>query len=134
MKYSQIKIFCAIRHLISTYQILSHVVGIAFAFSDSSFNSVSTSKCFVLSEVIFLFTFCSLSLKSVFLTKLSVFFTQYHSFLRVKFMSSNIKIMIMISSNFIFSVINFYVMVSFFGKITKIRYCILNSSKSSTSS
>ena len=47
--------------------------------SDSSFNSFSTSTCFVLFEVTFLFKFFSLSLKSVIFTKSAI------SFLLAKF-------------------------------------------------
>ena len=49
--------------------IKSPFVDNALTFSDSSFNSFSTSTCFVLFEIRFLFNFFSLSSKSFFFIK-----------------------------------------------------------------
>ena len=47
-------------------------VGITSTIFHGSFNSFSTSTCFVLFKVTFLFNFFSLSSKSVFLTKSAI--------------------------------------------------------------
>ena len=51
---------------------VSPFVDITSTFFDSSFNSFSTSTCFVLFEVTLIFKFFSLSSKSLFFTKLTV--------------------------------------------------------------
>ena len=88
--------------------------------------------------------FSSVLFKSIFFTKLAILFllaklTCFNlavKFSDVKFLSSNIFIKIMISSNFILNCINFCIMVSFLNmvRLNYIRYFISNSSKSSSSS
>ena len=63
----------------STQENTKSFVDNSLNFSDSSFNSFSTSTCFVLFEVIFLSIFFSLLSESVFYTKLAI------SFLLAKF-------------------------------------------------
>ena len=70
LKYSWRAIFCTVNNLISIYQIFGQsFCWYCSTFFDSSFNSFSTSTCFVLFEVTFLFKFFSLRSKSVFFTK-----------------------------------------------------------------
>ena len=54
--------------------LVSSFFDIALTFFDSSFNSFSTSMCFVLFQLTFLFKFFSFSSNSVFVTKLAISF------------------------------------------------------------
>ena len=85
MKYSLRKIFCCIKNNEFIYQIFCYpFVDIALTLSNTSFNSFSTSTCFDLFEVTFLFKFFSLSSKSVLFTKLAI------SFLLAEFACPNV--------------------------------------------
>ena len=85
VNYSWRKFFCAIKKFISFIKFfVSAFIDIASTFFDSSFHSFSRSKCFTLFEVTLSFKFFSLSIKSVFFTKLEI------SFLLAKFAYANL--------------------------------------------
>ena len=96
------------------------IFDIPSTFFDSSFNSFSTSKCFVLFELVLLLKFNSLLSKSVLFTKLATSLSQqYHSSTVLcceltKFWTRYIFVTLIMISNFSFNFINFCVVVSFF--------------------
>ena len=87
LKYSWRKKFCSIKNTkLFIKSFVDPFVDIALAFSDSSSNSLSISKCFVLFLVKILFKFFILSSKSVFFQMLEI------SVLLDKFVCANLEV------------------------------------------